>query len=74
MLSGDDRRQAEFEHLADQVQIALQVARIDDAQHDVERRHVALPAEQHIDGDHLVGRARGEAVRARQIDDRELRP
>jgi hypothetical protein len=67
-------RQAEFQHLAHQVQVPLEVARVDDAQDHVDLRHVAAAGEQHVDRDHLVGRPRGQAVSARQIDDRELLP
>ena len=68
----DDGRQAEREHLAHQKQIALEVAGVDDREHDVGRAVVVAAAEQHIDGDHFVGRARREAVGARQIDQLEV--
>ena len=51
----DDRGQAQLEHLADEIEIAFQVAGIDDAQDDIDRRHVALPSEKHLDSHHLVG-------------------
>ena len=70
----DDRRQAQREHLADEEQIPLQVAGVDDGQHDVGRRGVVAAAEQHVDRDHFVRRARREAVRARQVDQLERLP
>ena len=66
-----DGRQPQFEHLAHQVQVALQVAGIDDAQHGVGHRSVAAAAEQHVDGHHFIRRTRGQAVRAGQVDQGE---
>ena len=63
-----------LQHLAEQVEITLQVAGIDDAEHDVDPRHVPHAPEQHIDGNHFVGRSRGQAIGARKIDNREWLP
>ena len=67
----DDGRQAQLQHLADQVEIALQVAGVDDRHHQIDRPHVLAAGQQHVDGDHLVGRARRQAVGAGQIDNVE---
>ena len=66
----DDGRPAQLEDLADQVEIPLEIAGIDDAEHDVGRRDVVPAPEQHVDGDHLVGRPGGQAVRPRQVHQR----
>ena len=58
-------------HLADEKQIPLEVAGVDDREHDVRRRRVVAAAQQHVDRHHFVRRARREAVRARQIDQLE---
>ena len=70
----NDDRQAQLENLADQIEIPLQVVRRDHAEHDVGSRHVREPAEQDIDGHHLVGRPGRQAVGARQVDQNPAPP
>ena len=65
----DDDRHAQIEHLAGQVEVAVEVGRIDDGDDDVRPRFLRSPAEQQIDRDHLVRAARGEAVGAGQVDE-----
>ena len=65
MFSATTVGRPSLEHLADEIQIALEVARVDDAEHGVGRRRVGAAAEQHVDGHHFVGRPRGQAVGAR---------
>ena len=67
----EDDRTAEVEDLVDQVEVPLEVGRVDDAEDAVGLRGVAAPAEQHVARDGLVGRARGERIRAGQVDDRD---
>ena len=68
-VENENRRQAQIEHLAHQEQIAFDVGRIGDAEDRVNRPHVGLAAQKHVDGDHFVRRARREAVRAGKIDE-----
>ena len=70
----DDGGQSQFQHLADQIQVSLQVAGIDDADDRLWLLLLVAPPQQHVNRDHFVGRARGEAVGARQIDQRECLP
>jgi hypothetical protein len=55
----------------DEVEITLEVRRIDDAQDAIRLWGVGAPAEQHIAGHGLVGRAGGERIGAGQVDDRD---
>ena len=67
----DDDRHAQLQDLRRQVEIALQVGRIDDGDDDVGPRLAGVVAEDDVDGDHLVGAARGQAVGAGQVDELE---
>ena len=68
-----DDRHAQFQELRRQVQVAVEVGRIDDGQDHVRPRLLRPAAEEQIDGHHLVGAARGEAVGAGQVDQLERR-
>ena len=70
MLSATHDGQARLEHLRREVEVALEVGRVDHDDDRVGPRRVGAAAEQHVHRDHLVGRARGEAVGARQVEQR----
>jgi hypothetical protein len=63
-----NRRQAEFEHLGDHVEIALDIGGIDHADDTVRTRRIGPAAQQHIPQNGLIGRAGIQAVSARQVD------
>ena len=67
-------RHTDFANLGIEVQVSLDVGGVDDADDSVDSSDIGLPTQQHIDRDHLIERSRGEAVRPRQIDERDLRP
>ncbi len=68
-VEGDDDGPAEIEDLVDEVEVALEIRGVDDADDPVGLRRVEAPAEEHIAQYRFVGRARGERIRAGQIDD-----
>jgi hypothetical protein len=65
----DHQWPAEFDQLTDEIEIPLQVARIDDNDDEVRRRRVSPQAAQHFHRHVLIGRAANQTVCARQIDD-----
>ena len=67
-VQGDDDRHAEFQGLRRQVQVAVEVGGIHDGDDDVRPGLPLLAAEDDVDGDHLVGAARRQAVGAGQVD------
>ena len=69
---GQDNRQPQLHHLAEQVEIALEIAGVDDAKHGVYPGRVLAASEQKVDRHHLVARAWGKAVEAGQVD--QLKP
>ena len=69
-----DGGQPQFQDLADEVQMPLEVRGIDDAEHDVDRPDVGLPLQEHLDGDHFVARSGRQAIKSRQIDQFEPPP
>ena len=70
----DDDREAEVEHLRHEVQVALEVRRVGDADDDVGLGLVRDPPDEGVEGDPLVDRFRVEAVRPRQVDDLDAAP
>jgi len=54
-----------------QVKVALEVGRIDDGNHHVRPGFAGLLAKDQIDGHHLVGAARRQAVGAGQVNEIE---
>ena len=67
-VHGHDGGQPQFQDLADEVQVPLEVRGVDDAQHDVDGPDVGLPLQEHLDGDHFIARTGRKAVKSRQID------
>ena len=67
-IEGHDQGQIDFRELGNQVKIAPQVAGIDDHQNAIDGRRVLLLAQEYVNGEHLVGRVRREAVRAGQVN------
>ena len=56
-VDGQHGGQSQFEHLADQIEIALEVAGVDDAHDGIDGGDSLLPAQQQIDDHDLVARA-----------------
>ena len=69
-----DGGQPQFQYLAHQIQVPLEVRSIDDAQHGVDNPDIGLPLQKHLDGHHLVARSRRKAVETGQIDQFEPPP
>ncbi len=65
----DNQRAAQLYELADQVQIALQIAGIDDNDDDVRAFHIRPNSAEDFHRDLFIGGAADEAVGAGQIDD-----
>ncbi len=71
----DDHRPAEIDELLEQIEPLVEPSRVDDGQDRVRARRAGDAAEQHVDGDLLVGGRRAQRVRAGQIDrDRATTP
>ena len=69
----DDGRYPVVDDLADEVEVPLEVARVDDADDRVGKGRVPCVPEEDIGGDLLVGRTGREAVRPGQVEERRLR-
>ena len=67
-IEGHDQGHIYFRKLGDQVEVAPQVAGIDDRQNAIYGRRVLLLAQEHVNGQHLVGRVRGEAIGTGQVN------
>ena len=61
-------RNAQFQSLRGEIQVAFQVGRIDDRDDDIGPGFALLPAQDDIDSHHLIGTARRQTVGARQVD------
>ncbi len=66
-----DDRHAQLESLRRQIQIAFEVAGIDDGDDDIRPSFALLSAQNDIDSHHLIGTARRKTVGAGQIDQLE---
>jgi len=55
-------RQAELHHLADQVQIPLEIGGVDNTNHRIDRWAVLVASQQEVDGHHLVARSWRQTV------------
>ena len=69
-----DRGQAQFQNLAHQIKVPLEVRSIDDANDDVDGPDVRLPLEEDLDRDHFVARSGRKAIKTRQINQLEPLP
>jgi hypothetical protein len=67
-VEGQDDGHAQFEDLGGQVEVALEVGGVRDGHDDVGPDLALLLAEDDVNGHHLVGAARRQAVGARQVD------
>ena len=67
-VQGQHGRQPQFEHLADEIEIALADCWRRRCNDGIDRRGFLPPAQQQIDHHHFVARPRREAVQARQVD------
>ena len=67
-VQDENCRQAEIQHLTEQIEVPFEVRRIDDTDDGVDFAHVLLPTEQHFDRHHFVRSSWRQAVRSRQID------
>ena len=65
----EDDGAAEIEYLMNEVEVPLEICGVDDAEDAVGLRRVGPAAEEDVAGDRLVGRAGGERVGARKIDE-----
>ena len=65
---GDDSRYAQFECLAGEIEIALQIGGIGHNDHALRRRHAGHLATKHVDSDLFIGAFGGKAIGARQVD------
>ena len=70
-VQADHGREAQLDDLRDQVEVALEIARIDQTKDDVRRTLPGNAAEKKINQDPLVRRTRMQAVGSRQVDDPE---
>ena len=70
----DHQRPAHLNELADQIEVALKVAGIDDNDHHVGRPGIRAQAAQNFHRHLLVGRSADQAVGAGQIDNVDQRP
>ena len=70
----NDGGPAEVQNLRDQIEVAVEVAGVRDGQHAAGLDRPLPVAEEDGDGDHLVGRARGQRIGAGQIDGQEFPP
>ena len=68
-VESDDHRDAQFQDLRHQIEIAFQIGGIDNRDDDIGPRFARLLAENDVDGEHFVGAARRQAVGAGQIDE-----
>ena len=60
---------AEIQNLMNEVKIPLEVRSVEDADDTVGLRRVGAAAEEHIAQNSFIGRARGQRIRTRQVDD-----
>ena len=72
-IDGQDDGNAEFHQLSRQIQMAIEIDGVDNGDDDVRFRATLEMTEQQIDGNHLVGAARSEAIRSGEIDQFEVR-
>src|ERR1017187_1494696 len=69
-VEDEDDGAPQVQYLVDEVQVSLEVRGVDDAEHPVRLRGVEAPAQEHVARHGLVGRASGQRIGPREVDDR----